>query len=186
MTHLDIEDLNVLAFEHAPIGIVLTEDRVIRSCNQEFARMFGYESAALIGRSFRILYGSQAEFDQIRDVGIAALQSTGKYSDERLMPRRDGSLFWCRVRVHSFSVQNPLERAILTFADISDVRPAIPLTVRERQVIEHLARGLTAKETGRVLSISPRTVEEHRARLLVKFDAKNATELLARLAGYAV
>ena len=180
------EDLSALAFDFAPIGIVLTEERIIRACNSTFAGMFGHQPDDLIGQSFRMLYASHKEFEQIRDVGIEALKTTGKYSDERLMPRRDGTLFWCRVRVHTFYPEDPLRRAILSFADISEVRPAISLTSRERQIVQCLARGLTSKETGRHLSISPRTVEEHRARLLAKFEVKNVAGLLARLTGYAV
>lgn len=182
----ETEDLTALAFEFAPIGIVLTEDRIIKTCNRSFARMFGYEISDLIGQSFRMLYNSHSEFEQIRDVGVDALKNTGEYSDERLMPRRDGTMFWCRVRAHTFDPEKPLKRAILSFADISNARPAISLTLREREVLQCIARGMTAKEAGRHLSISPRTVEEHRARLLTKFEVKNSVEMLARLTGYGV
>lgn len=186
MLKVAIEDLNSIAFEYAPVGIVLTEDRMIKSCNLRFADMFGYATGELIGQSFRILYASHADFETIREVGFESLREKGTYSDERLMPRRDGTMFWCRVRVHSFFPDEPLKRAILTFADISETRPAIALTQRERQIIQCLAKGLTSKETGRALDISPRTVEEHRARLLAKFEVRNIAGLLARITGYAV
>ena len=178
------ENLDELAFDFAPIGIVLTEERIIRACNRTFAMLFGYQKSDLVGRSFRMLYASHTEFETIRDVGIEAFRMGRDYSDERVMPRRDGSLFWCRVRVHAFFPEEPLKRAILTFADLSAVRPMISLTLRERQVVQHLAQGLTSKEIGRLLQISPRTVEEHRARLLAKFDARNVAELLVRLGGF--
>jgi PAS domain S-box-containing protein len=177
------KNLALLAFEHAPIGLVLTEDRVIRVCNRAFARMFGYKPHELNGQSFRILYADHAEFERIRTIGFEALASTGKYSDERLMPRRDGSLFWCRVRVHTFFPEDPLKRVILSFADISEVRPVTALTLRERQVIQGLVKGLTSKEIGRELDLSPRTIEEHRANLLSKFEVNNVAGLLAKLGG---
>lgn len=177
------EDLDSLAFVHAPIGLVVTEDRVIKTCNLVFAEMFGYAPEKLVGQSFRMLYASHVEFERIRDVGFESLKATGRYSDERLMPRRDGTLFWCRVRVHTFYPGEPLRRAILSFADISEVRPAVALTRRERQVVQGLMKGMTSKEIGRSLDISPRTVEEHRARLLAKFEVRNVAGLLARLGG---
>lgn len=186
---MDLSDpagLERLAFEFAPIGIVLTEDRIIRQCNRQFATMFGYDRQELIGHSFRMLYASNKEFEAIREVGFRALKDAGKYVDERLMPRRDGTIFWCRVRAFTFDPDAPLARAILTFADISDTRPSIALTNRERQVVKCLARGLTSKETARELNLSPRTVEDYRARLIKKFEVRNFSGLMARLAGFSL
>ena len=50
-------DFGLLAFETAPVGIVLAENRVIRSCNKTFANMLGYHVENLVGQSFRMLYG---------------------------------------------------------------------------------------------------------------------------------
>jgi PAS domain S-box-containing protein len=183
-THdIDLETLSELAFDSAPVGIVLTENRVIRACNQTFADIFGYEKSELLGQSFRVLYASNEEFEQIRDIGLKTLQECGRYSDERIMPRKDGSLFWCRVRAHSPTPDDPLRRTILSYADISDHRPYVSLSVRERQIILHLSGGKTSKEIARQLDISPRTVEFYRARLLKKFSVSNVTELLAHLGG---
>ena len=54
----------------APAAIALTEYRVIRSCNQTFRHLFGYDASELIGRSFRLFYGSDEEFELIRDIGL--------------------------------------------------------------------------------------------------------------------
>ena len=96
-----------LAFEHAPIGLVLTENRVIVACNRTFADIFGYEKDELIGQSFRVLYASREDFDRIRDIGLTVLKSGEHYTDERIMPRKDGSLFWCRFRARSLTPDDP-------------------------------------------------------------------------------
>ncbi len=173
--------LDSLAFDLAPIGIVLTENRIIKSCNQTFAHMFGYAREALINQSFRILYPSATEFNAIRDVGLNALRESGKYSDERIMHHRDGTMFWARVRVATPNPANPLSKAILSFADISGQRPEVELTPREKQVVMCLGRGLTSKEIARELALSPRTIDDYRARLLRKFDVRNIAELLGRI-----
>jgi DNA-binding CsgD family transcriptional regulator len=46
-----------------------------------------------------------------------------------------------------------------------------------------LSRGYTSKEIAKVLNLSPRTIEDVRARLLRKFKVKNVAVLLSRLAG---
>ena len=52
------------------------------------------------------------------------------------------------------------------------------LTAREHEVLEQIARGLSNKEAGRELGISPRTVEVHRARIMEKLGARNAADLM--------
>lgn len=52
------------------------------------------------------------------------------------------------------------------------------LTVREREVLEHAASGLHAKEIARKLGISTRTVEVHKTRLMAKLGVRNVAELV--------
>lgn len=177
-----IPDLNALAFEHAPIGLVVTESRVIKACNPAFAHMFGYARDELLEQSFAILYPSMEEFVAIRDVGVEPLKRENRYSDERIMARKDQALFWCRVRGHSLTPDDdPLRRAVWSFADLSDSRAIVALSARERQIVMHLGEGRTSKEIARVLNVSPRTIESYRARLLKKCQVNNVAELLAHL-----
>lgn len=169
--------------DHAPVGLVTSEYRIIRWCNQTFAEMFQYRQADLIGQSFALLYPSTEEFEQIRDVGVQLLRETGKYWDERIMARRDGELFWCRVRVHVEDITDPLKRVVLSYSDISDHRRSVELTARERQVVSLLASGCTTKEIAFRLGLSPRTIDMHRGRLLKKFGVNNVIELLAHIVG---
>lgn len=176
------DELNLAAFHHAPIGMVMTAQRMIETCNPAFAKMFGYQCDELFGQSFAILYPTIEEFVRIRNVGVEPLKRFNRYSDERIMARKDGSLFWCRVRGHSLTPDDdPLKKAVWSFADLSDYRPVASLTTRERQIVMHLGEGRTSKEIARMLSISPRTVEAYRARLLKKYGAGNVAELLSHL-----
>jgi two-component system response regulator NreC len=52
------------------------------------------------------------------------------------------------------------------------------LTPREREVMQLGAEGLTCAEIARRLSISPRTVEVHRANMLRKLQLKSQTDLV--------
>nr|WP_245766231.1 LuxR C-terminal-related transcriptional regulator [Sulfitobacter brevis] len=172
-----------LAFMHAPVGLVVTESRLIRECNNAFARMFGYTPDALRSQMFSVLYPSDEEFVNIRDRGVKQLRETNTYWDERIMARKDGKLFWCRVRGHSFTPESPLDRAVWSFADLSDTRPYLPLTRREREILSHLSDGLTSKEIALQLDLSHRTVEVYRAKLLKKFNVANTSGLFHALGG---
>jgi DNA-binding NarL/FixJ family response regulator len=56
--------------------------------------------------------------------------------------------------------------------------PYKTLTNREREILPLAARGMSSNEIGRLLSISPRTVEVHRARILHKLGLQNQAELI--------
>lgn len=170
-----------LAFENAPIGLVLTEHRVIRALNQRFADMVGFAKDALLGQSFAMLYASSREFDDIRDIGVGALTQSGSYSDERLLQRRQGAPVWCRFRAHTLTPDDPLARVVLSYAAIGTVAAGLTLTPREREVVLFLNQGKTSKEIALALQLSPRTIEDVRARLLKKLNVRNAAEMLAKL-----
>jgi FixJ family two-component response regulator len=52
------------------------------------------------------------------------------------------------------------------------------LTRRERDVLQQFVSGASNKEAGRQLGISPRTIEDHRANIMKKLGARNATDLI--------
>jgi len=52
------------------------------------------------------------------------------------------------------------------------------LTRREQEIALLIADGVTNKEAGRRLGISPRTVEIHRAHIMAKLGARNAADLV--------
>ena len=54
----------------------------------------------------------------------------------------------------------------------------IKLTLRESEVLNELAKGLTDYEIGQQLYISHYTVSEHRKNLLSKFEAINSCHLI--------
>lgn len=56
--------------------------------------------------------------------------------------------------------------------------PYQTLTNREREVLQMAAEGLSSAEIARRLSISPRTAELHRGRMMNKLGLRNQTELI--------
>ena len=56
------------------------------------------------------------------------------------------------------------------------------LSEREREVLGLIVEGLTNKEMGRVLNLSPRTVETHRANLFAKLEVTSLAQLIRHYA----
>ncbi len=175
-----------LAFELAPVGLALSRHRIMVDCNQAMCDIFGASREQLVGQSFRLLYPSADEFERIGERIAPILNAHGQYSDERIMRRVGGRFagqtFWCHVSGRALDRADPHAAGIWSFEDLSARRPVtVALTPREREIAALVMKGLTAKQAAKVLGISPRTVEVHRARLMRKVQARSTVELVQRL-----
>jgi PAS domain S-box-containing protein len=172
-----------MAFEQAPIGLVISRDRLMVACNQELLSMFRAEhDSQLAGRSFELLYPTHEEFERTGARIVASLDRRGFYADERIMKRLNGELFWCHVSGRALDPKQPHAAGIWSFEDLSARRKvSAVLTPREREIAALLIEGLTSKRIGQKLAISPRTVDVYRARLMRKYGASTTPELVHKL-----
>ena len=175
-----------LAFDMAPVGLVLSRNRTIMDCNQSVCEIFGAAREQLLGQSFQVLYPSADEFERTGARIAPILNRSGSYADDRIMRRLDGRFkgeaFWCHVTGRALNRDAPHEAGIWSFEDLSERRPVkAELTAREREVAAHLMQGLTSKQIGKALAISHRTVEIYRARLMRKYKASTTGDLVHKL-----
>jgi len=174
------------AFDLAPVGLVLSRNRLMVDCNQQVLAMFGAAREQLVGQSFEMLYPTHEEFERTGERIVAALDASGWYADERVMKRVDGpqrgELFWCHVTGRALDPAQPHAAGIWSFEDLSSRRRLkAELTAREREIAALLIEGLTSKLIGKRLGISPRTVDVYRARLMRKYGAATTPELIYKL-----
>ena len=171
-----------LAFDMAPVGLVLSRNRTMVDCNRHVCEMFGASREVLIGQSFQVLYPSADEYERLGAHMEPILNAKGHYADNRIMKRANGEVFWCHVSGRALNRADPHASGIWSFEDLSAQRPVrAELTGREREVAARLLEGLTSKEIGRTLEISHRTVEIYRARLMRKYNASTAADLVQKL-----
>ena len=171
-----------LAFELAPVGLCVSRNRNIVDCNRQLCEMFGFTREALVGQSFLALYPSLDEYERLGARMAPILNARGRYADDRIMKRANGEVFWCHVTGRALNRAAPHESGIWSFEDLSSQRPVkAELTAREREVAARLLDGLTSKEIGKELTISHRTVEIYRARLMRKYKANTTAELVHKL-----
>jgi two-component system response regulator FixJ len=80
------------------------------------------------------------------------------------------------------SIRNAVEKARapdINGLQIDELRArASSLSQRQRQVMELVVKGLSNKEIGAQLNISPKTVENHRAWVMERMGARNIAELV--------
>ncbi len=175
-----------LAFDLAPVGLALSRQRIMVDCIQVLCEMFGASREQLVGQSFQILYPSVDEYERIGERMAPLLGRSGTYSDNRIMKRVGGQLqgetFWCHVTGRALNRDAPHAAGIWSFEDLSSSRTVkAELTPREREVAAFLMDGMTSKQIGKALTISHRTVEIYRARLMRKYQAHSTPDLIQRL-----
>ena len=174
-----------LAFDMAPVGLVLSRNRTMVDCNRHVCEMFGASREVLIGQSFQILYPSADEYERLGAHMEPILNAKGHYADNRIMKRANGEVFWCHVSGRALNRNAPHESGIWSFEDLSSQRTVkAELTGREREVAARLLEGLAASGMRSIryaLEISHRTVEIYRARLMRKYNASTAADLVQKL-----
>ena len=163
-----------------PVPMVAAAYRIIVDCNESFAGQFGYERRELINGSFRRLYANTGEFVLVGRLWGAHLASGLVYFDERVMRRKDGSRFWCRVHGRSMTPADPFAEAVYCFEPMQ--RGVAPtehtLTGRQRQVLAAGRAGPQQPGDRNGDRRSRRTVEAHRARLMKAIGVRNGAEEL--------
>ena len=81
-----------------------------------------------------------------------------------------------RAVAHGHFVLHPLVARRWTASGGRDAAREELLSPRETEVLQHMAEGATSKEIARTLSLSAKTIENHRANILGKLQARNAAE----------
>ena len=148
---------SVMPFEHAEIPCG-AEPRAVELMQRR--RDFGFASGLsvpIFGSTGRTGYVSYAIFKGLKPDLPAhkkrALHFMTLYAFDR----------FCRLR----SLQSAKKRILVTLTD------------RQREVLTWAAVGKSAWETGEILGISSRTVEEHAQRALARLGAVNRTQAVA-------
>ena len=75
----------------APIGIGLTQDRIIKWASQNLLTMVGYSHEELIGQNSIMLYGNEEEFQRVGQVKYEEIAKTGTGSVETRFKKQDGT-----------------------------------------------------------------------------------------------
>jgi diguanylate cyclase (GGDEF)-like protein/PAS domain S-box-containing protein len=112
--------------ENAAVGIVFTRPGVLVSCNRRMAEMLGYSQEELAQCAPADIFPNQLDHDSI--VAEANTQLGAGLPFERSefhARRRDGSMFWARIRARALDPQERAAGTVWIVEDISAARRAL-------------------------------------------------------------
>ena len=75
-------------------------------------------------------------------------------------------------------VSPDLAAEVFRSAGRNEADPAAALTLRQREILQLLAQGQSAKQVAAALNLSARTVEDHKYRLMEALGIENSAELI--------
>ncbi|MEO5371070.1 MAG: PAS domain S-box protein [Magnetococcus sp. DMHC-1] len=118
------------------VGIAyLQEGRFIR-VNTRTEELFGWTESELRNQTAEMLFSSRIEFRELARAALRVLSKGRTFRAERLMRRKDGGRFWCRLVGNSVEDDSLRNKAIWILDDIT----------QEKEVEEALRRAKDAAE----------------------------------------
>jgi PAS domain S-box-containing protein len=106
----------------APAGIGFTCNRVMKRVNDKLVQMTGYSEEELIGKSARILYENDREFERVGTVKYEQIRKTGTGSIETQWKHRNGNLIDIHLSSIAINKGDLLEGVIFTALDITEIK----------------------------------------------------------------
>jgi PAS domain S-box-containing protein len=119
-------------FRAAPIGISLTQNRFFLLTNEEVSRMTGYAAGELEGKSPRLFYASEAEFQRVGTEKIRQIRERGVGLIETQWRRRDGQIIDVLLTSSFIDPNDPAAGAVSTALDIT-ARKRVEAELRQYQ-----------------------------------------------------
>lgn len=104
----------------APVGVLILQDRVVRSANRYWCEVFGYEEEEIVGRSTLMVYESESEWRRVGEVLYGSLAERGEAFAETRMLCRDGSIRYVSLSVALLRPDDPSAGVVEIVHDISD------------------------------------------------------------------
>jgi diguanylate cyclase (GGDEF)-like protein/PAS domain S-box-containing protein len=112
--------------DNASVGILFSKAGVMLSCNPRMAEMFGYTREEMTGRRAIEVFPSPEMYAQFgQEAGPMLGNGLPFEKQEFQFKRRDGSLFWCRVRAKAVDTERSEEGTIWILEDVTEARQTL-------------------------------------------------------------
>ncbi len=146
---------NETILRNALVGITHIQQRRIISCNRRFEEIFQYEPGELIGESTERLYDTHESFLSLGQRAYETLAAGKSYSDEHVLRRKDGSLFWGALNGCAIDSAHPNDGSIWIYTDISERKQAERQLHLAANVFTHAREGITITDAdGTIIDVN--------------------------------
>jgi len=127
-------------FNSASVGIALMRDRVVLRCNHKLEELFGYGPGELEGQPTRLWYCDEETYRQSGQAVLAKMAEGDTHIWDLPLCRKDGSLFWARLRGQLLDPAVPEKGYLGIIEDIGAEREAFAVLLQAREAAEAATR----------------------------------------------
>jgi diguanylate cyclase len=108
----------------APMGLAFTRARYFEVVSDEWCRLLGYPVGTLVGEPARLIYASEAEYEQLGPRVAEAFAAGQPFVGDIEFLRRDGSRFIGEMHGRPVNVVDAVAGTIWLLRDVTDEREA--------------------------------------------------------------
>lgn len=131
--------------ENASVGIAFTRNRVFELANARFEEMLGWPRGGIRGQSGAVVWPSAQDYEEIGRLIGPRLARGEAVELERLLRRRDGTLFWASIRGRAVDRANPATGGTIWIVeDITERRAAAQALAAAKEAAEAANRAKSA------------------------------------------
>ncbi len=155
MLHETLLEMNTI-LDSLEVGITFVRSEKINWVNQKMLDMFGYSRNEVDGEPVEIFHTSSGSFTQLKDEALPVITSGKIHLDERLMKRKDGSSFWCRLIGKAIDPDERDKGSIWIVEDITERKRVAEKLRLDAAVLENTTEGVIITDANCViLSVNP-------------------------------
>ena len=93
--------------DNAMVGIAFTRERQFQHVNPRFEAMFGWERGEIISQPGSVVWPSAEAYAEMGRIATPVLAAGEPLDMSSTMSRRDGSVFWARIRARAVDPNQP-------------------------------------------------------------------------------
>jgi PAS domain S-box-containing protein len=124
--------------EHTPVSVCFVKDRVIVRCNSGFEKLFGYDKGEPVGKSTRILYATDEEWEE---AGADYQTIAGHvYVGDAKFVRKDGTPIWCADHGAALDPKDLSKGTVWTALDVTERKRAEEAIRAAKEAAEEASR----------------------------------------------
>jgi PAS domain S-box-containing protein len=134
-----------MIFDNAAVGILFARDRMVRRYNRRLGEIFGYPPEELAGRSTRVFFLCEADYQHHGAEALPVVMAGGTYIGEARVRHRDGHAFWVRATGRRVAGQTESVDVTWIFEDVTERHQAEEALLRAHEELEQRVVERTAE-----------------------------------------